>query len=95
MVCVAEVYESNLRFIAQGQKVTINSPALPKQITGVVTSKGSVIGSPKLKNPSPLARVDRRTAEVQIKLDADCIDTAKQFISLQVNVKIDTSSGAM
>ncbi len=95
MVCVAEVYESNLRFIAKGQKVTINSPALPKQITGVVTSKGSVIGSPKLKNPSPLARVDRRTAEVQIKLDADCIDTAKQFISLQVNVKIDTSSGAM
>ena len=95
MVCVAEVYESNLRFIAQGQQVTINSPALPKQITGVVTSKGSVIGSPKLKNPSPLARVDRRTAEVQIKLDADCIDTAKQFISLQVNVKIDTSSGAM
>ena len=95
MVCIAEVYESNLRFVEKGQKVTINSPALPARITGVVTSKGAVIGSPKLKNPSPLARVDRRTAEVQIALDPECIETAKQFISLQVNVKIDTSSGAM
>ncbi|MCA9214217.1 MAG: HlyD family efflux transporter periplasmic adaptor subunit, partial [Planctomycetales bacterium] len=92
MICVAEVYESNLRFVDEGQRVTINSPALPVQLSGTVSKKGSVIGSPTLKNPSPLARVDRRTAEVEITLDDDSIETAKQFISLQVNVKIDTTA---
>ena len=77
MVCIAEVYESNLRFVAVGQQVTINSPALPEQLTGRVVRKGTVIGVPTLKSPSPLARVDRRTARVEVELDAECIETGK------------------
>ena len=84
MVCIAEVYEADVKDLAVGQEVTIRSPALAGQFAdgpgntqggqnaggmkGIVRRIGNLIASPGLSNRNPLAPADRSVVEVRIDI---------------------------
>ena len=84
MVCIAEVYEADVKELEVGQPVIIRSPAFsgqfadgsvdpqthkrPGGIQGRVQRIGSLIASPGLANRNPLAPADRSVVEVRIEI---------------------------
>lgn len=84
MVCIAEVYEADVKEIVKGQVVTIRSAAFSGDfsdgkvdsqtghrsggIQGHVTRIGRLIASPGLANRNPLAPADRSVVEVRIEI---------------------------
>lgn len=84
MICIAEVYEADIKELAVNQAVIIRSPAFSGTfadgpadsktnqrsggIQGRVTRIGSLIASPGLANRNPLAPADRSVVEVRIEI---------------------------
>ncbi|NOY42033.1 MAG: hypothetical protein GXP26_09370 [Planctomycetes bacterium] len=85
MVCIAEVYEADVKELEEGQMVTIRSPAFwgayadgkvslethkrSGGIRGRVVRIGRLIAPPGLSNRNPLAPADRSVVEVRIEID--------------------------
>lgn len=89
MVVEAEVYFANLPRIIPGKHVTISSPVFPADLTGKVLSKSQYVGSGSLMSANPLARVDQEVAKVIVEIDPKHVETAKNYLNLQVTVTID------
>jgi HlyD family secretion protein len=97
LVCVAEVYENDLRRVDKGQTAIIHSKVFKpevnkKGLTGTVVHVGNIIAAAKLQPLDPFARTDRHVVEVRIELHLatqDEIDAAK-LVNLQVDVTIKT-----
>jgi len=92
MVCIAEVYETDIRRLRAGQSATVRSKALPdpwneKGLPGKVATIGRVIATPELRSLDPFARVDRHVIEVRIELTEEGSRIASQFVNLQVDVE--------
>jgi len=87
MLTVAEVYETDVRFVEPGQRTTISSPALPEDLAGEVIWVGSSVSRNKILDVNPTADTDRRTVKVKIRLDDNTI--AARMVNLQVDVRID------
>jgi HlyD family secretion protein len=103
MVCVAEVYEADVKDLHIGQEAMIRSPAFADKFadgidlqtggrTGGMAGKieriGSVIGSPGLANRNPLAPADRSVVEVRVAIDdPEAIAEAARRVGLQVTVE--------
>jgi HlyD family secretion protein len=107
MVCVAEVYEADVKNLKIGQAALIRSPAFAgkfadgidketKERTGGIAGKieqiGGVIGSPGLANRNPLAPADRSVVEVRIALDEAAIAETSHRVGLQVTVEFEQSA---
>ena len=70
MAVVAEVYETDINKVHEGQKVEITSKVEnARKMTGKVVLVGSMIGKNRVYDADPLADVDRRVIEVKIQLD--------------------------
>jgi HlyD family secretion protein len=91
IVCRAEIDVSEIRKIVIDASAKISSPALSQVLEGQVKSIGRLIGKPQLPSPYPTARVDWRSAEIVIAIDAAVTAEAARFINLQVDVAIDAS----
>jgi HlyD family secretion protein len=95
MVCVAEVYEADVKEIQVGQSARIHSPAFggdyaTEGIAGKVLRIGSMVSNPDLESRNPLAPVDRSVIDVVVELDpTDSAATAEAAsrIGLQVTVE--------
>jgi HlyD family secretion protein len=103
MVCVAEVYEADVKDLHIGQAAVIRSPAFAGKFadgidetnghrTGGMAGKieriGNVIGSPGLANRNPLAPADRSVVEVRVAIvDPEAIAEAARRVGLQVTVE--------
>ena len=90
MVCIAEVYEADVKELHKGQAVTIRSPSFsggfadgkldPKTkrrtggIKGHVKQIGKLVAPPGLSNRNPLSPADRSVVEVLIEIDDYSID---------------------
>lgn len=84
MVCIAEVYEADVKEIELGQQVTLRSQAFAGNFAdgdidpqtgqrsggmkGRVTRIGSLIAPPGIQNRNPLAPADRSVVEVRIAI---------------------------
>lgn len=88
MQCVAEVYETDvLRLRKWGKaKVIIRSRALPYDLTGEVTSVGTVIARNAITDIDPTADADRRVFEVVVTLTDRSPPVAAEYLNLQVQV---------
>jgi HlyD family secretion protein len=95
MVCRAEVDVNDLDRIRVGNSATIRSSALPRDLTGAVSSISQVVGIPRLPNPNPMSRSDFRSAIVDIRLDPAASAEAAKWLNLQVFVQIATSREAL
>jgi HlyD family secretion protein len=90
MVTIAEVYETDVRFVREGQKATITSRALPQPLTGHVEHIGTLIHKSDVLGIDPTAATDSRIIEVRIRLDQE--GAARHYNRHQVQVAIDTGS---
>jgi HlyD family secretion protein len=88
MVAIAEVYETDVRFVRIGQKATVTSRALGAPITGTGERVGSLIHKSDVLGIDPTAAADSRVIEVRIRLDAS--PAAARYNQHQVDVVIDT-----
>lgn len=99
MVCVAEVYETDVRRVRPGQSAEIHSKVFAPEVNqkglqGVVTHVGNIIAAAKLSPLDPFAQADRHVVEVRIELDAQSAKYAAELVNLQVDVTIHTEGGA-
>ena len=89
MMAVAEVYETDVRFVELGQKATISSPALPAPLTGRVEQIADLIQRNEVYDTDPRSDTDARVVEMRILLDQP--EIADDFVHLQVDVLIETA----
>jgi HlyD family secretion protein len=90
MYAVAEVYETDIGRVAVGQRARVYSPALPRELAGVVERIGKKVGKLDLLDTDPVARTDARVVEVRIKLDES--GGVAGLSNLQVDVTIEPQS---
>ncbi|MEM9354321.1 MAG: hypothetical protein AAGA92_15045 [Planctomycetota bacterium] len=105
MVCIAEVYEADVKAIRTGQGVTVRSPAFGEGFSdgpadkagvrsggmrGTVETIGGIIAPPGVSNRNPLAPADRSVVEVRIAItDESAVEHARTRVGLQVTVEFD------
>ncbi len=87
MYAVAEVYETDVRFVKVGQRARISSPALAEDLYGTVEQIGLRIYRNEIFSTDPTQKLDARVVEVRIPLDDSKL--ALRMIYLQVDVEID------
>ena len=86
MHAIAEVYETDIRFIEVGQAATIRSPAFENELSGQVKSIRQKVQKQDEMGTDPAARKDARIVEVVIELDDS--RPAASLTNLQVDVLI-------
>jgi len=69
MYAIAEVYETDIRRVRNGQKATVTSRALERPLTGVVEFVRLEVRKQDTTGTDPAARKDARIVEVEILLD--------------------------
>ena len=85
MAVMAEVYETDIHKVFEGQQVDITSKAEnARKMTGKVVAIGNMIGKNDVVDRDPVAIVDRRVIDVKILLDQPA--QAAGLINHQVNV---------
>ena len=90
MVIVAEVFESDIGEIRQGQPAIAVSPtgAFSETLQGTVEAIGLQIAKRDVLDTDPTAATDARVIEVRIRLDEKSTRVAAGLTNLQVNVEI-------
>lgn len=90
MVVVAEVYESDIAKIKEGQSAKITSPsgAFTNQLSGKVAQIGFKVAKQDVLNTDPTAATDARVIEVKILLDSPSSQQVIRFTNMQVNAEI-------
>jgi len=87
MYAIAEVYETDIIRVKEGQKATVTSPALSHPLMGTVETVGLRIGKLDVLSTDPAARTDARVVEVEIRLDDS--QKVSGLTNLQVTVEIE------
>jgi HlyD family secretion protein len=87
MVAVAEVYETDIGSVVEGQRATIQSSALAAPLSGIVGRVGLKVGRMDVLGTDPIAKADARVIEVRIELDSS--ETVARLTNLQVEVEIE------
>jgi HlyD family secretion protein len=85
MYAVAEVYETDIRWVRVGQRASVSSPALPQPLAGTVEWIKPKIGKIDVLGTDPAARTDARVVEVEIRLDDSA--PVSSLTNLQVAVE--------
>ena len=85
MTVIAEVYETDVQRIAEGQKAIISSPAFPP-VEGVVMKVGFRVGKMDVLSSDPVADTDARVVETTILVDDPT--PLQRLTNLQVDVEI-------
>lgn len=86
MYAIAEVYETDIGRVAEGQRAIITSPALAGALTGVVERLGMMVAKMDVLDTDPVARTDARVVEVKIRIDEG--QEVAKLTYLQVMVEI-------
>ncbi|MCH2172544.1 efflux RND transporter periplasmic adaptor subunit [Myxococcota bacterium] len=84
MYAVAEVYETDIPYVREGQKAVVTSPALKGDLTGTVEEIGLRVGKLDVVSTDPAARTDARVVEVKVRLDDSKVVSG--LTNLQVTV---------
>jgi HlyD family secretion protein len=84
MYAVAEVYETDIGRVHDGQRATIRSPAFVAPLGGAVERIGLRIGRQDVLRTDPVADADARVVEVEIRLDDPA--AAARLTNLRVDV---------
>ncbi len=88
MVVIAEIYETDARFLALGARARVTSPALPAELEGGVDRIGRIVARNAVMDIDPAADADARVVESRVRLDSP--EVASRFVGLQVTVHVAT-----
>ncbi|EED31764.1 transporter, MFP family [gamma proteobacterium NOR5-3] len=86
MYAVAEVYETDIARVREGQPATVMAPALAEPLTGTVERIALQVGRMDVLGTDPIAKTDARVVEVFILLDDS--PAVAQLTNMQVEVVI-------
>lgn len=86
MFAVAEVYETDITLVQEGQRATVSAPALATPLTGVVDRIALQVGKMNELGSDPIAKMDARVVEVFILLDEG--QQVSELTNMQVEVEI-------
>jgi HlyD family secretion protein len=86
MVAIAEVYETDIRFVREGQRAVVSSAVLDEDLEGRVNLIRNKVEKQDETGTDPAARKDARVVEVEILLDDP--GPAARLSNLQVDVVI-------
>ncbi|RMB08157.1 HlyD family efflux transporter periplasmic adaptor subunit [Eilatimonas milleporae] len=86
MQVVAEVYQSDIIHVRDGQTARIESPVFDTALTGTVSRMGLRVGRQTIVDSDPAANTDARVVEVDVRLDAASTLRARVFTDLEVTV---------
>ena len=89
MEAVAEVYETDIKYVREGQAAIFRSPALSKPLQGTVSRIAPRLTRVAIYSSNPMPHTESRIVKVFITLKDSA--TASRFINLQGTVLIDTS----
>jgi HlyD family secretion protein len=89
MYVTAQVYETDISRIRQGQIAKIKSPGVAGELRGTVEEIGLKIGRKDVLGNDPVADVDARVVEVKIRLHPLDSQKVANLTNLQVSVIID------
>lgn len=89
MYAIAEVYETDIAKVRNGQRATVTSPVFAGTLEGKVARIGKQIGKKDVLNTDPAADTDARVVEVRIRLNPESSKKVAALTNLQVEVKID------
>ena len=87
MYAIAEVYETDIARVSEGQRVQITSAALAGPLTGVVEKIGLMVAKMDVLGTDPVAKTDARVIEVDIRIDEG--QDVATLTYLQVTVQIE------
>jgi len=87
MYAIAEVYETDIGRVRVGQRARVQSPALERALAGSVERIGLRIGKQDVLGTDPVADVDARVVEVEVRLDEAA--PAARLTNLRVDVQIE------
>ena len=88
MYVIAEVYQTDIQKVRLGQKVTISSTALPRDLKGTVSEIGLLVDRQRILNINPGADTDRRIVEVKIRVNE--LEDNKLIMGL-TNLQVDVA----
>lgn len=86
MQAIAEVFEADIRHVKVGQRARVRSPALGRDLAGVVARIRPKVQKLDQIGDDPVARKDARIVEVEVRLDDS--RAAANLTNLQVEVEI-------
>jgi HlyD family secretion protein len=86
MTVVAEVYETDVHRLSEGQVAVITSPALAKPAQGKVIKVGFRVGKMDVLSTDPVADTDARVVETTILMDDPA--PLQRLTNLQVDVEL-------
>ena len=86
MYAVAEVYQSDIQLLREGQRVEMTSSALADTLTGTVEEVGVVIQRNDIFGDAPNAPADARVFRVKIQLNDS--ELASRYTNLEVEARI-------
>ena len=86
MFAVAEVYETDIGRVEVGQRAIVTSPALDAPLEGTVERIGLRVGKLDVLGTDPVAKIDARVIEVDIRLDDG--ERVSHLTNLQVEVAL-------
>jgi len=89
MYAIAEVYETDIAKVRNGQRATVSSPVFAGTLEGKVARIGKQIGKKDVLNTDPAADTDARVVEVRIRLNPESSKKVAALTNLQVEVKIE------
>ncbi|MBL9092843.1 MAG: efflux RND transporter periplasmic adaptor subunit [Planctomycetaceae bacterium] len=90
MAAVAEVYETQVAGIREGQPVELSADVLPRKLQGTVERVGQTVGKNRMLSLDPTQPSDAHVVEVRIKLDDASAQIAARFVGLQTTAAIRT-----
>ncbi|NJK67391.1 MAG: HlyD family efflux transporter periplasmic adaptor subunit [Microcoleus sp. SU_5_3] len=88
MYAIAEVYETDIAKVKNGQRATVTSSVFAGTLEGTVTRIGKQIGKKDVMDTDPAADTDARVIEVRIRLNPESSKKVATLTNLQVEVKI-------
>jgi HlyD family secretion protein len=92
MYAIAEVYETDVRFVHPGQKAVITSSSFPgEKLTGEVERVGSLVYKNDVLGLDPAKDADSRVIEVRIRLDDSRVAAKYNFMQVDVSISRDKS----
>jgi HlyD family secretion protein len=89
MYAVAEVYETDIGRVREGQVASITSAALASPLTGVVERIGLMVAKMDVLGTDPVAKTDARVIEVDIRLDEGQDVSKLTYLQVTVEIKPD------
>ena len=84
MMVIAEVYQSHIGKIKEGQNVRVTSSSLDIDLKGKVDSIGWVVQRQDVINSDPSENIDARVVEVRVRLNEESSNKAQKLTNLQV-----------